>query len=64
MQPKAQVVVVVVVVIVVVGITVKVPGTPHFLVSFSSHTREWNQNLWRHNDMLIIEGGFFFLKWK
>ena len=25
--------------------------TPHFLVYFSSHTGEWNQNLFRHNDM-------------
>ena len=43
------------------GIAVaKVSGTPQILAYCSSHTGEWNQNLWRHNDILIIEGGFFF----
>ena len=43
------------------GIAVaKVPGTPQFLVYVSSHAGGWNENLFRHNDMLIIEGVFFF----
>ena len=43
------------------GIAVaKRPGTPQILAYCSSHTGEWNQNLWRHNDILIIEGVFFF----
>ena len=47
------------------GIAVaKRPGTPQILAYCSSHTGEWNQNLWRHNDILIIEGVFFLMEWK